>query len=360
MGRFLRKSLLLFGVLCVAMSASAQIPMSGFVIPVVAKSPGALGTNWATDVWISNIGAEDREFSAHFFRSGQANSFNGNFSKTGILVRKGRTVQAIDVIGTWFPGAGSSVKGWILIADTTPVNCNDDNRKTAKAIVATRLYNKIGDGSSFGQIFESSLLAINSSPFPSNFTAIRNRAKSTTPGARTNVGVANISTSAITVQIRLMKSGGVVAGTAERTIPPLSHNQWSLGDLGFAAFGATAGRLEVQLKFGFQYFDPCNDGLASGTCMDVCDEDCDGKYGFGSIPAFVPYVSNIDNDTGDGEVILPVFDQLGYVEWQDAYMETHCPDKREDSLLAHAYRQLEPLFDSQQNPPPPVFRKVTQ
>jgi len=334
--------------------------MFGFVIPVVAKSPGALGTDWATDVWISNIGTADREFSAHFFRSGQANTFNGNFSKTGILVRKGRTVQAIDVIGTWFPGEGSSVKGWILIADTTPVDCDDDNRTAAKAIVATRLYNKIGDGSSFGQIFESSLLAINSSPFPSNFTAIRNRAKTTKPGARTNVGVANISTSAITVEIRLIKSGGAVAGTVERSIPALSHNQWSLTDLGFPAFGAAAGRLEVQLKNGFQLFDPCENTTTTGLCLDRCDSNCGGKYGFGPIPAFVPYVSNIDNDTGDGEVILPILDQLGYGEWEEEYIDTHCPDKSGDSVFVHAYRQIQPFFESQERPVPPVFRKVVK
>ncbi|RLE27984.1 MAG: hypothetical protein DRJ65_01110 [Acidobacteria bacterium] len=354
-----RKSLLLLGILCIAVSASAQIPLPGFIIPVVAKSPGALGTDWATDVFISNLGPEFRTFSAHFFPADQANTFNGNFSKTGITVGKKKTKQAIDVIGTWFPSQGSSVKGWLLIADTTTVNCDDDDRTTAKAIVATRLYNKLGNGSSFGMMFESSLLAMNSSPFPSHFTSIRNQGNAK-PGARTNLGVANISTSTITVNISLVHPGGQVLKTVSRVIPALSLKQWSLANLGMPVFGNLAGRLEVKLKDGFQYFDPCEDTMTTGLCLDRCDSDCGGKYGFGPIPAFVPYVSNIDNDTGDGEVILPVFDQIGYLEWQTEFIDVHCPDKSEGSILAHAYRQLEPFLEIQEQSQPPVFRKVVK
>ena len=353
----LRVRFCVIAMLCLALPATAQLPFSFFVVPVVVKAPGLDGSNWASDFFLTNIGNDTRVFSANYFPENQENTFKGKFAKTGISVRAGETRRVTDVVGTWFPTAGANTKGWLLVADITPTDCEDDGRTTAEAIVATRVYNSVGGGSTYGMIVESSLFAINTSTFPSIFTGIRHQGENAKPGFRTSVGVANISTTWLNVEITLYDSAGAQKGQAVKDIKPLSLRQWSLDKLNFPVLDSDGGRLEVRIVDS--NINPCTDTSASVACTDVCNPDCAGSYGFGAVKAIVPYVSNTDNLTGDGETVLPVVDWLGFYAWADQYVEDNCPDEKNSPLMMKFMDQIEPYLDGRHRPPP-VFRKIEQ
>jgi len=349
-----RFTLVIVVALCVAVPAAAQIPISAFVVPVVVKAPGLDNSDWVTDLFMTNIGTGNREFSAHFFPTSQANSFNGTFAKADFWVGKGRTLRINDVVGSWFPSEGSDTKGWVFLADTTASGCNEEDTG-AQVIIATRVYNNVGGGATYGMIVESSLLSANFTPSPSVFTGIRHQGTAK-PGFRTSVGVANVSTTWLNVEITLYDNLGALKGQVVRDVKPLSHKQWPLDQLGLPVLNKQGGRLEVRIVD--PDYDPCADAATALGCMDRCDPACGGKYGFGSIKTIVPYVSNTDNLTGDGETILPVIDLLGVFAWTNEYIETHCPEKDAgadllEKLLIRAQSYLDGRYS-----PPPVFRKV--
>lgn len=322
----------------VASVALGQIPAGAFVVPVVVKSPGAGGSFWSTDLYLSNLGTQSTTVSAHFFRENTANTFNGTFAKSGVVIKPGETLKVTDVVGTWFPSAGSSTKGWLFVANTTPVDCRQENRVPAKLAISTRVYNTPTPGSTFGQIVESAWGTMNGSKFPSVFTGIRNTGTSK-PGFRTNVGIANLSTVAITVNMKLFRGNGVQAGgTISRSVPALSLSQWELTSLGFPALTDATGKLEVTLVN--PTYDPCSDGQTAPACLDRCEDGCGGRYGFNGPKMFVAYASNVDNTTGDGENLLPVIDWQAFNDWSSAYRDANCPDDDDIERLSRAARRL--------------------
>jgi hypothetical protein len=273
----------------------------------------------------------------------------------GVTVQPGDTLRVADVIGTWFPSAGSDTKGWMLVADTTPVNCNDDNRAMAEAIAATRVYNSVGGGATYGMVVESSLLSVNASPFPSVFTGVRHQGENAKPGFRTSLGVANLGAVWTGVEITLYDHNGVMVGQTTKSIKPLSMMQWSLDQLGLPTLGANGGRLEVRIPN--PNLDPCAESSSAFGCFDVCDPACSGGYAFGDVQAIVPYVSNTDNITGDGETILPVVNQLEFYTWANEYIEDNCPAEKDTPLLKHWMNHIDKRLDGRDRMPP-TFRKI--
>ena len=335
-----------------AIPALAQLASPGWIVPVVVKSPGLGGTSWAADIFLTNLGTEQVELSAHFFKGGQANTFDGVFSKPNVQILPGRTLQVLDVVGTWFPDEGNRTKGWLFIADTGEADCNDEDRDLAKVIVSTRVYNKAGGGATYGQIVEAMWTSVNTSQFPSVFTGVRNEGN-VQPGFRTNLGVVNVSTAPIEMEITLFRANGSVAASTTRTRPALSMEQWSLGNLGFPTFSSSGGRLEVRLTN--PNINPCEDSEEPTVCVDLCDEGCDGKYGFGETKAFIAYASNVDNITGDGENMIPVVDQISYFEWVSDFIDANCPEKTNGKPFP---LHLAEMFFAAEESGPPTFTKV--
>ncbi len=332
----------------VAVHAGAQVPMPVYVVPVVVKAPGANGTSWSTDLFISNLGTRQAKVSAHYFVSGRTNTFNGTFAKPDVTLAVGQTLIVQDLIGSWFPSAGTSTKGWLFIADTGPIDCAADEPEAAKLAVSTRVFNQAGGGATYSQIVEASWGAFNMSAEPTVFTGIRNQGTAV-PGSRTNVGVANLATVPITVEVKAIRSGGAQAGVATREIPALSLQQWDLQSLGIPPFGI-GGRVEVRLVN--PNYDPCADGENAPGCIDRCTEGCNGRYSFSDVKVFVAYASNVDNTTGDGENMLPVIDHLAFYDWVGDYQDANCPDKS-GAMLEGALRRL-----GFARPDQPTFRRV--
>ncbi|MGV8038979.1 MAG: hypothetical protein AB2L07_02480 [Thermoanaerobaculaceae bacterium] len=339
--------------LAAASTGVAQIPMSAHVVPVVVKAPGAGGSNWLADLFVTNLGTTTATFSAHYFKSGSANTFNGTFAKANVNLAAGQTLKVTDVVGYWFPSAGTNTKGWLFIADTKPVNCSDDNRVGAKLAVSTRVYNAAGGGGTFGQIVESAWSTTNTSTFPSVFTGIRNGGTAI-PGFRTNVGVANLSAVTITVEFKLFKLGGAqLGGAIRKDIPALSLLQWDLQTLGLPVSTEGGGRLEVALVNA--NYDPCVEGQTAPSCMNRCETQCNAKYGFGTQKVFIAYASNVDNKTGDGENLLPVIDWAAFNEWSNSYKNAHCPSRDDIEALSRAARRFG--FDLRRDP---TFFKIEE
>jgi len=356
MRRFFLTSVCLIALVTMAAQALAQIAAPAYVIPVVAKAPGLNDTAWASDLFVTNLGDTAVQLAAHYFKADQANTFDGTFAKTGITLAPGQTIVIRDVVGTWFPSAGGSTKGWMLVADVTPVDCNDEDDEMARLAVSSRTYNDAGAAGTFGQIVEAMWTTVNPSPLPSIITGIRHNGATRVSGAfRTNVGIVNLSTVPITVEITLRRLNGSSVGTVERTIPALSLGQWTLDSLGFAAFPVgSGGRIEAKLKN--VSFDPCTDVEEPPVCTDPCDPSCTGgRYDMPAIEVFILYASNVDNISGDGENMISLVDFMQISNWVTQYQETNCPDAAGyvSSLLRSLARQAGSELAKE-----PTFRKL--
>lgn len=353
-----RRSLVAVVVLLLAAGvASAQIPMGSYVIPVVAKVKGAAGTDWRTNLSISNISDFDVKVSAHFFKENQNNTFNGTFAKANVTIRKGETLLVTDVIGTWFPGAGTSTKGWVLLAETSPQICPEpEDPPVPKLVVNARVYNAANPATLYGQTVEALWSTINPTTFPSIITGVLSQGNAK-PGSRTNVGVANISTAAFDVQIKLFRANGTLAGTAQRKVEALSLRQWRLDtDLALPVLDGKAGRLEVSIVN--PNFDPCEDvdEPPLPECEDPCAPTCtpSEKWKMPDVKLFTAYASNVDNGSGDGENLLPVIDYIGYSDYIESYRDQHCPSSEGESVIQMFVHR----YGLERVRPQPTFRKL--
>ncbi len=331
--------------------------MGSYVIPVVAKVKGAAGTDWRTNLSISNISDFDVKVSAHFFKENQNNTFNGTFAKANVTIRKGDTLLITDVIGTWFPGAGTSTKGWVLIAETSPPICPEpEDPPVPKLVVNARIYNAANPSALYGQTVEALWTAINPTTYPSIMTGILSQGNAK-PGSRTNLGVANVSTVAFDVRIKLFRADGTLAGTAQRKVEALSLRQWRLDtDLALPVLDGRAGRLEVSIVD--PNFDPCADVDEPPLpgCEDPCAPSCtpSEKWKMPDVKAFFAYASNVDNGSGDGENLLPVVDFIAFNDYVDSYRDQHCPSSSDASIM----QTLVQRYGLDRMRPQPTFRKL--
>ena len=325
--------------LVICLPAWAQVPMNLFVVPVVVKAKGSAGTDWKTDLFVSNLGAAEAQISAHFFKENQTNSFNGTFAKAGMAVAPGQTLLVTDLVGAWFPAAGTSTKGWLLLADTTPVPDCENPPDAAKLAVSVRIYNAANPAATYGQVAAIEMVYINPSTYPSVITGVRHQGKNAKPGMRTNAGVANLSTVPINVLVRVYRANGTLAGEAQKQVQALSLQQWDVeSTLKIPLLDSGGGRLEGSLVPGAP-LDYCALQETPPACADPCDpEACPNKFELPAVPAFIAYASNVENTTGDGEHLTSVTDLISYYADIGAYLDEHCPEEEESgSALASQY-----------------------
>jgi hypothetical protein len=333
----MRKTLFVFIALIVALDAVAQVPMPIHVIPVIGKMKGGAGTDWVSDVMISNVSDRNATVGVRYFPANQANTFDGSFPKSLNLPAR-NSVLAKDAVATWFATAGTSTSGILVIADVTPVNCS---APADIALVATsRTYNAADKSKTYGQSIPSNWAGVNFTRARTFLTGIRQ--ESGVPGYRSNVGVANLSTVQIGVTITFYGQKGNVVATAKKTIPPLSLGQWALGDLGVASLPASGAWASVVMDASSIKIDPCDDD-ATFACMSRCGDGCGGKYSFSKSGAFIAYVSKVDNGSGDAE-FLP-----GIVDFES--FNNSCPDSIGQTPAANFIQKFG--LDK-----PPTFRKI--
>lgn len=353
----MRKALLVLAtVTCLLSSAAAaQLVNSFHFVPVIAKAAGVGGTFWQSDVSISNLGASTITLGARYFPADVANTFNGTFPKN-VSIGAGQTLLVQDVLGTWFPSAGSG-KGFLILADISPVNCNVSSPPTSYPgllAVTSRTYNTGDPKGTYSTAADPNLLGMNWTTFPSVIPGVRHTG-TTAPGFRTNLSAANFSTTRIVIEIRIYTASGFLVMERAETVEALSFRQWTLADLGVPNLGAGAGRIEVRLD-PVLVPNPCT-SVTDTFCSNPCDpQKCPTKYAMRSQPTFFVYGSMVDNGTGDGVLLSPVVDWQGYNKWAGDYKDTHCPSLKtyQNNLLSDWFRArglIEP-------DPPPTFKKV--
>lgn len=269
-----------------AVPAGADVVAPFHVVPVVAKISGAAGTDWMTDLSVSNVSDVSVTVTALFFEENQDNSLLSAPSHT-LTVSAGETVNVNDVLGSWFPGH-TDTKGALLLMGEP--NGGDDEAKLA---ASARVFNNANPSATYGQTVVSGFSGV-----------VIGRGTSVLPGAqwdarvRSNVGVVNISMYPLDVIITTYHADGSTAAQVTRTIPSFSIRQWGLDDLGVSSL-PTPGRVEVEIDPATITWDPCAEDL---------DE-------LGDIPgAFETYISRVDNATGDAEFVLGQVDWTGYVD----------------------------------------------
>ena len=307
-----RAGVVVAAAILTATVALAQIPMPVHVIPISGKTRGGSGTDWVTDLMIGNTGANSGVVGISYFPAGSANTFSGVLARQlPIAARSGLFYK--DVIGSLFPEYGNSTSGFLLIADSSPPNCDLEEPPLLWLTVSSRTYNNADPSKTYGQTVPSALLFTNLlAGSPSIITGVRHM-PGQVPGFRSNVGVANLSTITISVTVQGYHTDGTLMGSGTKTVEPLSVRQWSLTDFGIAPFDA--GGVTVAMSEESVKIDLCDLGEETIlACLYRCEEGCNEKYSFPATGAFIAYVSKVDNGSGDAEFLLPVVDWISFAE----------------------------------------------
>jgi hypothetical protein len=270
--------------------AEAQISVSPFhIIPVVAKIKGDAGTDWVSDVSVSNISAGVADVTAIFFPEATNNSFPffGKASATyDLTLQAGQTLMVNDVIATWFPGQGDSIKGVLLIF-------GEADGDEALLAVATRTYNNADPSKTYGQGIGSGVLNVVWGSGTSVLTGVRHDNR-----FRSNIGVVNFTPLELTVLLDIYDASGTLVRQQIRTIETFSSRQYSLSSLGVN--NLAGGRVEVYVDPATITWNPCNAPMPGFEGLQ-----------FG---AFIAYLSKVDSGSGDAEFAMGLSNWSEYAD----------------------------------------------
>ncbi len=272
----MRNALIVLIVLFVLASvpAAAVEYVDTLVFPVVARTAGAGGSQWVSDLTVHNLLDESIAVGLQFYPANQANELDMDFpDRVQLGPRETKVIG--DVLAEVF-GYDTDIKGMLLV--TANASMIDGNNPDANIAAITRTYNAADPAGTYGQSVTSLEIFF---PLSAPVLATGARFDET---YRSNVGIASLALfQEVTVHYRILGPDGSVAAEGNRTVPPLSMRQWSFQQLGVSA---SEGAMTVELWLDED---------------DVGEDPCD----FGA-PAIQGYVSKVDNGTGDAEFI-PAF-----------------------------------------------------
>ncbi len=269
-----------FGLALLALSAatpsSAQEIAHSQFFPILARTAGAGGTQWVTDMTIHNPTDSALVVGVVFLEADVANVFNPAFPNRFTLApRETRLIK--DVLNTLL-GFETDIKGAMLVTvDPARISGNPEG---AEILATTRTYNTGNPAGTFGQTVPALGRTINAAATTSIVTGVINSTR-----FRSNLGVASLSLiAAIRVHYKVIDGAGDTVSQGMKTIQPASVSQWSLQSLGVPK---SDGPLSIEL-----WLDP----------GDVIPNPC--SINFPNM--FIAYVSKVDGNpdgTGDAEFI---------------------------------------------------------
>lgn len=202
---------LCFTAVVVAASAAWAIDIEGtaVVVPVAMHGPGALGTSWRTDLWISNWTMGRQEVTATLYPT------SGEPVTTTFDVGSADTVELRDVVLSTFGLANA--KGMILLTVDTPFGFQ----------ATARIYNVGNPMGEFGQFVPGIAIArLERQAFVAGLAGV--------DGNRSNFGIANPNDLDVDVTVYVLDSHGDLLHTEEMTVGATSVVQ--VNDL-FAELG---------------------------------------------------------------------------------------------------------------------------
>jgi len=174
-----------------------------YLIPASAHAPGLSGTSWVSDVVLFNQGTSTATVNLYYLQ--------GNHDHTGttgkrITVPAGASVKLGDVVGDTF--GSSSTSGALYVGSDKPL------------VITSRTYNNASSGT-YGQFIAGvpTSEAIGANQNARLIQLTRNGQY------RTNIGFANASDKAITVQVKLYRSNGSAIATRSYTLQPYGFYQ---------------------------------------------------------------------------------------------------------------------------------------
>jgi hypothetical protein len=256
-------------VLCVALTAGAQVIEEFQFFPVVARTAGAGDppTRWVTDLTVHNVENSEVRVGVQFFSADRTESLDepeqGSFT---LGPRETRTFE--DVLSDLF-GYTTDVKGSLMLQG-----------EDGEILATTRTYNVGSPEGTYGQTIPWNWLVANSFSTPSIVTGARNDSR-----FRSNLGIVNFSEEGVTMRYRVLNSSNDVLVEGGRDLDMFSMNQWSFNKLGV---GNVDGPLTVEVRFDEDSASPV-----------PCLEPPESNY-------FIAYVSKVDGNptgTGDAEFI---------------------------------------------------------
>jgi hypothetical protein len=259
-------SLFLF-LLLVAAPLSAQIS-DVYIVPAAADTPGGAGTYWMTDFHVMNPQAYPLRATLVFLPTG-----GGVGSTFKFDIGANQTVWADNIVAQF--DNVTKPTGSLLLAVLPEDNLSvaEDDYLGLSVVLQTRTFNNTSSGT-LGQGIPGAitgLLDLELDGLSAIATGIRNFGAAGVNGFRANIGALNLGRSSATLYVAAFNAAGEEVGAADFPLPPQGHVQHLL------PFTLDHASLE------FWVVDPSP-----------------------SYEDFVfPYVSIVDNRTGDATYIEP-------------------------------------------------------
>ncbi len=223
----------------------ALVPgIAGALVPATATLAGQAGTDWRSDLVVTNLGDAPATVTVRAWLRDQANP---SPSRRTFRVPVMATELAEDVLGGLF-GLPSGSAASLLIEAGQPL------------AIATRTYNTTTDGT-FGQSIPAA--AVESRLGPGQTACVTGLVEG--PAARSNLGLVNTSGHGITVRAEFFGTGGALLGTATYDVPARGSIQRNrvLRDVVSGAVDAAWVRLT----------SPDGDFMAYGSTVDATTGD---------------------------------------------------------------------------------------
>ncbi len=265
--------------LAAALPVSAQEIAHTQFFPILARTAGAGGTQWVTDMTVHNHSDNDLVVGVQFLEADKANVFNPSFpDRFPIGARE--TILIQDVLNELF-GFETDIKGGMVVTVDPQLVPGSGNPVGSEIIATTRTYNTGDPAGTFGQTVPATGKVINAAPTKSVVTGVINSTR-----FRSNLGAMNMTfIDDLRIKIRVLNAAGEeVVPVKEKTLFPASVSQWSLQSLGVPK---ADGPLTIEL-----WMHP----------DDVLADPCATNFP----TMFIAYVSKVDGNpdgTGDAEFI---------------------------------------------------------
>ncbi len=167
-----------------------------WLIPAAASANGYGGSDWRTQVSITNATSETRQATIYFVRDSAA--WPGVLLSGPVSIGPRRSFYLDDILATLRPASGLL---HVVLDEPGPV-------------VTTRTYNRASDGSTFGQGIPGIPLIGGAAPDEMIVPMVHSGAGR----FHTNLGLVQASTGSMTVEISIYTAGGTLLGTRQRIL----------------------------------------------------------------------------------------------------------------------------------------------
>ncbi|OYV93374.1 MAG: hypothetical protein B7Z68_08690 [Acidobacteria bacterium 21-70-11] len=194
-----------------------------YVVPTSAHTGGLNGTQWVTDLVLTNPGLSDAVARLYFMKASQDNT---TAVAHPVVVSLRQALKLTDVLPTTFLVPSGS--GAILVGSDVPL------------IVTSKTYNQTLAGT-YGEAFEGVPLGQAFGPGQSAWLTGLSQSASDTTGFRTNIGVVNAGPHWVQVAIALYGSDGTWLGTRTMNLDAYQFQQMDRIFVGLAPSGVDGG-----------------------------------------------------------------------------------------------------------------------